>query len=99
MTKQPKGKLKICPKGHKYYKSSDCPTCPICETQRKPEKGFLSKITAPARRALENKGIKTLKQLSHYTEVEILELHGMGKTSIPKLKSALKLEGLKFKSD
>ena len=93
-----KGKLKICPKGHKYYKSSDCPTCPNCEAGRKPVKGFLSNIAAPARRALENRGIKTLKQLSHYTEDEILKLHGMGKTSIPKLKSALKSGGLEFKT-
>ncbi len=99
MTKKPKGELRICPKGHRYYKSSDCPTCPVCESERKPKKGFLSKIAAPARRALENKGIKSLKQLSHHTELEILELHGMGKTSIPKLKLALKSEGLKFKSD
>jgi predicted RecB family nuclease len=94
---KPKRELRICPKGHKYYKSSNCPTCPSCEAERKPEKGFLSKITAPARRALEDKGITTLKQLSQYTEGEILELHGIGKTSIPKLKSALKSEGLKFK--
>ena len=99
MSKKAKGELKICPKGHEYYKSSDCPTCPICEAERKPEKGFLSKIAAPARRARESKDIKTLKQLSHYTEAEILKLHGMGKTSIPKLKSALKSEGLKFKTD
>lgn len=32
-----------------------------------------------------------------YSEAEILELHGMGKTSIPKLKQALKSAGLKFK--
>ena len=85
-------------KGHKYYKSSDCPVGPICEAERKPKEGFLSTIGAPARRALENKGIKSLKQLSQCTEKEILALHGMGKTTIPKLKSALKSEGLKFKA-
>jgi DNA-directed RNA polymerase alpha subunit len=52
---------------------------------------------APARRALENKGIKTVKQLSQFTEREILALHGMGKTTIPKLQSALESEGLRFK--
>ncbi len=30
-----KGTLRVCPKGHKYYKSSDCPTCPVCESHRK----------------------------------------------------------------
>ncbi|MEO6869352.1 MAG: hypothetical protein ABI168_06895 [Ginsengibacter sp.] len=99
MSKKQKQDLRICPKGHKYHKSSDCPTCPICESERKPETGFLSKIVAPARRALESKCIKSLRQLSHYTEAEILELHGMGNTSIIKLKVALESEGLKFKAD
>jgi DNA-directed RNA polymerase alpha subunit len=63
----------------------------------KPVSGFLSILGAPARRALENKGIKTLKQLSQHSEREILALHGMGKSSIPKLLDALKSEGLKFK--
>jgi DNA-directed RNA polymerase alpha subunit len=89
--------LKTCKKGHPYYKSSDCPTCPVCELERKPKNAFQSLLAAPARRALENAGIKTLKQLSAYSEVELLELHGMGPGSIPKLKTALKEAGLSFK--
>jgi predicted RecB family nuclease len=91
------GELRTCPKGHKYYKSSDCPVCPICEAEGKPETGFLSILGAPARRALENKGIKTVKQLSQYSEKEILALHGMGKSTIPKLKDALESARLKFR--
>ncbi|MGE8206983.1 hypothetical protein ACQKP0_20950 [Heyndrickxia sp. NPDC080065] len=53
--------LRICDKGHKYYKSSDCSTCPICEQERKPEKGFLALLSAPARRALENNGVTVAK--------------------------------------
>ena len=90
--------LRICEKGHKYYKSSDCPTCPICEQERKPADGFLSLLGAPARRALENKGIKTVKQLSEFTKADILKLHGMGPASIPKLQAALAAEGLSFKN-
>ena len=52
---------------------------------------------APAKRALENNGIKTLKQLSEYHEAEILKFHGMGPSSLPKLKAALKAENLSFK--
>lgn len=89
--------LKTCPKGHSYYKSSDCPTCPICEVQRKPENGFLSELVAPARRALEGKGLTTLPKLAKHTEAQILELHGMGPSSIPKLRKALKAKGLAFK--
>jgi hypothetical protein len=91
------GKLKICRKGHRYYKSSDCPACPVCEKERRPKEGFLSFLSAPARRALESQGIKTAKQLSKFSEREILALHGMGPSSIPTLRSALKSEGMSFK--
>ncbi len=92
-----KGTLRICKKGHRYYKSSDCPTCPVCEQERKPDKGFLALLSAPARQALENAGIKTLSDLSKKSESEILQLHGMGPGSIPKLRKALQSEGLSFK--
>ena len=78
-----KGTLKICKKGHQYCKSSDCSICPICEQEHKPKEGFLSLLSAPARRALENNRIKTLKQLSQFSEKEILKFHGMGPGSIP----------------
>jgi DNA-directed RNA polymerase alpha subunit len=89
--------LKICPKGHTFYKSSDCPTCPTCEAENKPETGFLSKLSNPARNALQANGITTLTELSQYTEREILKLHGMGPRSIPTLKQALMDAGLSFK--
>ncbi|GGG83445.1 hypothetical protein GCM10007415_15640 [Parapedobacter pyrenivorans] len=90
-------KMKVCPNGHTYYKSTDCPTCPVCEAARKPSEGFLSLLSAPARRALMSIGITELKQLSTYSEKEILALHGIGKTSIPLLKDALSQVGLGFK--
>lgn len=89
--------LKICSNGHRFYKSSDCLTCPVCEADKKPKAGFLSTIAAPARRALESKGISTLKKLSEFTEDEISALHGMGPNAISKLKVALKKEGLSYK--
>lgn len=91
-------KLKICPEGHSFYKSSDCPVCPVCEKERNPANGFLSGLSAPARRALQNKGINTVKELSGYSEKEILQLHGMGKASIPFLKKILTAENLGFKN-
>lgn len=89
--------LKIRPKGHRYNQTSDCPTCPVCEAERKPKEGFPSLLSAPARRALESKGIKTLEQLSKFSEKEILNLHGMGPGSMPKLRRALSTNGLTFK--
>ena len=67
-------KLKTCKNGHQFYKSSDCPTCPICEEDRKPNDDFLSLIGAPARRALEREGITTLEILSTYSEKDISPL-------------------------
>jgi DNA-directed RNA polymerase alpha subunit len=86
---------RICENGHEYFKSSDCPVCPICEKEKNVE-GFLAVLGAPARRALENAGIKTLEQLSKKTERDILMLHGMGPASLPKLRAALKSKGLSF---
>ena len=90
-------RLKICERGHQFYKSSDCPVCPVCEKERIPQKHFLSVIAAPARRALEREGILTIEKLATYSEQEILALHGMGKSSIPKLKSELEQSGLSFR--
>ncbi len=73
--------LRTCEKGHEYYKSNDCPTCPTCEKERTPKEGFLSLLSAPARRALEHHGIHTVEELSKYSEKEILKATWYG-TSI-----------------
>ena len=91
--------FRTCKNGHKYYKSSDCPTCPVCEAQRKPSDGFLSILSAPARRALEAKGITTPEQISAFSEKELLALHGLGPSTIPKLKTALAAKRLTLKND
>ncbi|TVX93657.1 RNA polymerase alpha subunit C-terminal domain-containing protein [Paenibacillus agilis] len=90
--------LRTCDNGHNYYKSSDCPSCPICAQENKPETGFLSLLSAPARRALEHHGITTVQQLATYREKEILSLHGMGPASLPKLRAALQESGLTFRN-
>jgi len=90
--------LRTCDQGHEYVKSSDCPTCPICERLKKPADGFLALLSAPARRALEHHGITTLQELSNCSEKEILKWHGMGPASLPKLRTALAESGLSFKS-
>lgn len=91
--------LRICSKGHKYYKSSDCPTCPISEQERKPNDNFLALLAAPARRALESKGITTWQQLSEFSRAEILELLGMEPGSIPKLLNALQAKDSPLKNN
>ena len=89
---------RICPNGHSYFKSSDCPVCPYCEADRKPKDGFLSLLSAPAKRALEGAGLTTLAKLAKKSEADILALHGMGPASLPTLRGALKAQGLSFHS-
>ena len=88
---------RTCTNGHIYYKSSDCPVCPTCVSEKKAD-GFLSELPAPARRALTSKGIISVQQLSQLSENEVLAMHGMGKSSIPKLKGSLVSQGLSFKN-
>jgi uncharacterized protein YdhG (YjbR/CyaY superfamily) len=92
-----KSKTNTCPKGHAFTKTSDCPTCPICEADKKPNIGLLSLVSAPARRALESIKVSTFKQLSTFTESEIKALHGMGPATIKTLIKELKHQGLTFK--
>ena len=88
---------RVCEKGHTYYKSSACPSCPTCNKENKPKSGFLSKLSSPARNALGHAGIDTLKELSKYTEKEILKKHGIGPASLPIMRTLLEEEGLSFK--
>ncbi len=89
-------KRKTCNRGHIFYKSSDCPSCPICAAEDKPESGFLARLGAPARRALEHAGITTLAVLAQHSEREILAFHGVGPKTIPTLSQALDDAGLAF---
>ena len=91
-------KLKTCNNGHQFYKSSDCPVCPICAAQDKPTSGFLSLLSAPARSALAQAGISTLAELSQHSQAEILKLHGVGPKTLPVLRQALDEAGLAFAS-
>jgi hypothetical protein len=65
-------------------------------TKELPNDNFLSLLSAPARRALENNGITTLEQLSKYSKKKVLKFHGMGKSSIPKLEKFLAEEKMAF---
>jgi hypothetical protein len=90
---------RVCPEGHVYFKSSDCPVCPHCEAARKPASGFLAVLGAPARRALEGAGLTTLAKLSKRRESEVAELHGMGPSALSRLRIALGKAGLAFTKD
>ncbi len=87
---------RTCKKGHHYLKTSDCPVCPICEAQHKPETEFLTLFYAPARRALEAHGINTVEQLAGCSQKVVLSWHGVGKASLPTMQKALSEAGLTF---
>ncbi len=53
-------------------------------------------IGAPAFRAIDNAGIKTLRDITNYSEKELLSLHGFGPRALTMLKDALNKKGLSF---
>lgn len=67
--------------------------------QEQPLTAIFTGLSAPARRALQNNGIRTIADLARHTETEILSFHGIGKTAIPILQKALKEKNLKFQKE
>ncbi|MBX3191822.1 MAG: VOC family protein [Labilithrix sp.] len=59
---------------------------------------FFADLSAPARRALEQEGIDTLTKLAKRREHEILALHGVGASTMPKLRRSLAAAGLAFRA-
>ncbi|HTE23703.1 helix-hairpin-helix domain-containing protein [Flavitalea sp.] len=57
-----------------------------------------SLLSAPVVRALQNNQIFTLEKLAEWSEKGLLALHGMGPSTIPKLRTALEKAGLKFRT-
>ena len=58
--------------------------------------GIPAKLAAPARRALANNGITTLKQLAKKTQAEVAHWHGIGPNALKQLQQALKEKNLTF---
>lgn len=61
--------------------------------------GFPAKLALPVKRALAVAKITSLEILASYSEQEILDLHGIGPSDFPLLRSALQVVGLKFRRD
>lgn len=90
---------RICPNGHVFTKTSDCPTCPQCAKERAPKNRWLARLSGPTRGALEHEGVANLKKLAKWSEKEVLALHGVGPASLPALRGALEEVGLAFRSN
>ena len=62
------------------------------------EANAFPKIGAPAMRVLTASGYTHLEQLTHVTEAELGQLHGMGPNALGKLREALAERGLSFRA-
>lgn len=87
---------KTCSNGHSFEKTSDCPTCPICERDRMATSA-IPRIGAPATRALENAGVQGLQELANWSEKDLLALHGMGPRAVGLLREHLADQGVAFR--
>lgn len=56
----------------------------------------IPKLSRPATRALEARGVRTLEDLAKLTREEFLGLHGVGPKSLPPVRDAMKRAGLSF---
>lgn len=78
--------------------SKDMPVCPICWPGNYIKENDLpSRLSAPAIRALLGAKITSLSKLATKTEGQIAVLHGIGPSTFPKLRTALKKKRLSFK--
>lgn len=98
--KAAKGNLKTSNRGHRFFKSSDCPVCPQCWSgyyRKRHQNDFPENLGAPALRALLDANITMLALLTKYAEADILALHGMGPKGVTRLKAALRARRMKMK--
>lgn len=91
----PKKKLThVCKNGHQFVRTAACRVCPTCEAERNGASPWAA-LPTPARRALENAGVRTLKQLAGWHEQDLLALHGLGPSSLPKIRKLIRDSGKK----
>ncbi len=58
---------------------------------------FLNKLSNPARRALEYKGINNFGKLASLREKELLSMHGIGPKSLPIIIECLNMVEIKLR--
>lgn len=92
-----KGSKRVFENGHTYFKSSNCPVCLICQNRKESAVDFYNGLSAPAKRALETANIRSLRKLFSFSIEQVLQLHGVRPSSIPKMEAALLEAGMKLK--
>lgn len=64
-----------------------------------PNADAFPRLSGPALRALARAGIRSMHQLSKWTESDVRQLHGMGPKGVRILIAALKVQGRRFRSE
>jgi len=60
---------------------------------------FPAGVGGPALRALSSAGIRSMADLTHWTEADLAKLHGMGPKALGALRDGLDASGLSFRRD
>ena len=68
----------------------------MTQKSAQPTANDLPKLAAPAQRAFAAANIQRLEQLTHFTEAQIKQLHGIGPNALAALRQALADKGLSF---
>lgn len=61
------------------------------------ESAFPEGVSGPALRALHGAGVRSLRELTRWSEADLGKLHGMGPKALGVLKVAMEEEGLRFR--
>lgn len=61
------------------------------------ESAFPKGVSGPALRALHGAGVRSLRELTRWSEADLGKLHGMGPKALGVLKVAMEEEGLRFR--
>ena len=64
-----------------------------------PNSDAFPRLSGPALRALAHAGIRSMHQLSKWTESDVRALHGMGPKGIRILTAGLKAQGRRFRTE
>jgi hypothetical protein len=57
----------------------------------------IPELAAPARRALDKAGVRSLDDVATLREIDLRSMHGIGDTAIERLRGALAAVGLAFR--
>lgn len=68
------------------------------ETTHPNEAAFPKGVSGPALRALHSAGVRSMNDLTKWTEADLAELHGMGPKALGILRTALEATGRRFRT-